>query len=276
MEKPREQLIRQRASVLGTRVDVLTWDIAISRILLWADSHESRYVCICNVHSIVWALRDKNLRLSLENADIVTPDGMPVAWSLRSFGYSYQQRISGPDLMWKYCEIASLCGHKIFLYGSTYQTLNLLVKNLRKNFPDLQISGFYSPPFGSMSVEEDNRIEKIINASGANVILVGLGCPKQEKWMASKIKRIHGVMIGVGAAFDFHAGTIRRAPCWMQKLGLEWLFRLFIEPDRLWRRYFVSNSTFLIGILFQKIGLGNWFFKCHTRFITTISNENLV
>jgi N-acetylglucosaminyldiphosphoundecaprenol N-acetyl-beta-D-mannosaminyltransferase len=149
--------------------------------------------------------------------------------------------------MWKYLSVAQSNQQKVFFYGSTESTLRKLRDVLRAQFPRLQIAGIYSPPFRPLSAEEDAQIVQNINRSGANIVFVGLGCPKQEKWMADHRGRIHAVMLGVGAAFDYHAGVIKRAPLWWQRHGLEWLYRLLSEPRRLFKRYLITNTLFLIG-----------------------------
>lgn len=196
---------------------------------------------------MVTANRDAEFRQVINEADMATPDGAPVAWMLRRLGFGSQERINGPDLMWRYCEKAAQTGEEIFLYGSTPQTLAELQNKLHAAFPGLKIAGNYSPPFRPLSTEEDARVVDSINASGAGVVFVSLGCPKQESWMAEHRGRVHAVTIGVGAAFDFHAGMVCRAPSWMRDHGLEWLHRLCSEPRRLWKRYLVTNTLFLMG-----------------------------
>ena len=239
---------RSGAKILGAFIDALSWEEALTKITNWVAKRESRYICICNVHSVVTASQDSNFKRVVDSADMATPDGMPVAWALRKLGFSFQQRINGPDLMWKYCAKAEKTGQSIFLYGNTQETLNILEKKLRLVFPRLNIAGMFSPPFRAATQAEDNQIIEKINNSGAGVVFVSLGCPKQEIWMAEHRGRIQAVMIGVGAAFDYHAGTIKRAPLWMQNNGLEWLHRLCSEPRRLWKRYFVTNTLFLVKI----------------------------
>lgn len=238
---------RDGAKVIGAFINALSWGETLTRIADWARARESRYVCICNVHSVITASQDAEFKQVVNQADMATPDGMPVAWMLRRQGFFGQERINGPDLMWKYCEQATRSGEVIYFYGSTNETLRLLSAKLRTAFPELRIGGFYSPPFRAISEAEDEAIIASINASGAGVVFVGLGCPKQEKWMAEHRNRIHAVMIGVGAAFAYHAGTLQRAPLWMQRYGLEWLHRLCSEPRRLWKRYLVTNTLFVIG-----------------------------
>jgi len=232
-------------------IDVVDWDAALERLIAWAQGHESRYVCICNVHSVVTAAQDAEFGRVVNEADMATADGAPVAWMLRRLGHAGQQRINGPDLMWRYCEQAQVHFEPIFFYGSSEQTLVALKVKLLAAFPALNIVGAISPPFRSLTPEEDAAIVEQIKASGTGVVFVSLGCPKQELWMAAHRGRIHAVMIGVGAAFDYHAGTIKRAPKWMQDSGLEWLHRLVFEPRRLWKRYLVTNTLFVVGATWQ-------------------------
>lgn len=239
--------------VLGAPVDALTWKTALSRIEKWAAARQSRCVCICNVHSVVTAGRDADFGRVLAAADMATPDGAPVAWMIQRMGYAGQMRINGPDLMWKYCEQAARRRESIFLYGGSEETLAILSARLHAAFPGLQIAGAISPPFRELTPAEDAADVERINASGAGTLWVGLGCPKQEKWMAAHRGRINAVMIGVGAAFDYHAGTVKRAPLWMQRNGLEWLHRLCSEPGRLWKRYFVTNTLFVLGAVRQLV-----------------------
>jgi N-acetylglucosaminyldiphosphoundecaprenol N-acetyl-beta-D-mannosaminyltransferase len=251
--------VRQIAQVLGVPIDVITWDGALTQLNAWASNHESRYVCICNVHSVVTASRDAEFGRVLREADLATPDGAPVALMLRRLGHVEQQRINGPDLMWRYCELAATRTEPIFLYGSSEETLSKLKVKLTAAFPGLNIAGSVSPPFRTLTPEEDTIFVDQINSSGAVVVFVSLGCPKQEMWMAAHRGKINTVMIGVGAAFDYHAGTLKRAPKWMQNNGLEWLHRLLSEPRRLWKRYLVTNTLFVLGAgmqLMREIGNG--------------------
>lgn len=237
--------MRCRSPIIGTPIDVLGWQEALSRMAGWSAAHESRYVCICNVHSVVSARQDALFANVLLEADMATPDGAPVAWVLRIHGFKGQSRISGPDLMWKYCAEASQRGESIYLYGGLPTTLEALQRRLTVEFPSLRIAGAYSPPYRQLTTEEDTAVVDAVNESGAGTVWVSLGCPKQERWMAEHRGRINAVMIGVGAAFDYHAGIIRRAPLWMQRAGLEWFYRLCAEPRRLWKRYLVTNVLFL-------------------------------
>jgi N-acetylglucosaminyldiphosphoundecaprenol N-acetyl-beta-D-mannosaminyltransferase len=236
---------RLTSPVLAAPIDVLDWEVAIARIQQWARERESRYVCICNVHSVVTATQDAKFGEVVREADMATPDGAPVAWMLRKLGHAGQQRINGPDLMWKYCEQAACLGQSVYLYGASDETLVILQQKLIAAFPSLKIAGAYSPPFRELTTEEDSAVVAAINDSGAGVVWVSLGCPKQEHWMASHRGRVQAVMVGVGAAFDYHAGTVSRAPLWMQRRGLEWFHRLCSQPRRLWKRYLVTNTLFI-------------------------------
>ena len=235
--------------VLGVAVDALTWTEAVDRIVGWALRRESRTVCICNVHSIMTARKTPEHAEAINSADLVTPDGAPVAWMLRKIGYRDQERINGPDLMWKCCRRASGVQTEMFLYGGSPSTLRHLEKRLRMEFEGINIVGAFSPPFRGLSAEEDSAIVDMINRSGARIVWVGLGCPKQEAWMHAHRHRIKAVMVGVGAAFDFHAGVVKRAPLWMRQNGLEWLHRLMQDPRRLATRYLVGNSAFIMAVL---------------------------
>lgn len=248
-----KNMSRNRFAVLETFIDALSWNEAISQIIRWGDLRESRYVCLCNVHSIVTATLDAEFKRIVNEADMSAPDGAPVAWALRQSGFTTQARISGPDLMWKYLVEAERRGHAVFFYGSTTETLSKLDASLARNFPALNVVGMHSPPFHSLSGSEDSAEVDLINRSEARVVFVGLGCPKQEKWLAAHRGQINAVMIGVGAAFDFHAGTLRRAPLWMQQNSLEWFYRLLVEPRRLFKRYLICNTFFTIGIIRQLI-----------------------
>ena len=237
---------RTTAPVLGAPIDVMTAAQAVARIAGWAAARESRVVCICNAHSVVTAAQDAGFLGVIQRADLAAPDGAPVAWMLRRQGAPGQRRVSGPDLMLDYCAHAAAAGQAIYLLGNTPDTLARLQQRLHQRWPALHIAGAASPPFRPLSEAEDAQIVQAINASGAGTVWVSLGCPKQELWMDAHRSRVQAVMIGVGAAFDFHAGTVARAPAWMRNNGLEWLHRLASEPRRLWRRYATTNTAFIL------------------------------
>lgn len=245
---------RKGEPVLEAFIDALTWDETIGHIRRWADRRDSRYVCICNVHSVVTTTQDVEFKLAVNNADLCTPDGAPIAWALRQLGHPGQERINGPDLMWRYLADAELTEQRVFFLGSTDDTLEKLRTQLKTSFPRLQIAGIHAPPFRPLLREEDDAIVDMINRSCAQVVFIGLGCPKQEKWMSEHRGRVQAVMVGVGAAFDYHSGVIKRAPLWWQEHGLEWLYRLGSEPRRLFKRYMVTNSLFVVGFLRQVVG----------------------
>ncbi|WP_417536714.1 WecB/TagA/CpsF family glycosyltransferase [Methylophaga sp.] len=242
---PNDSRVSQKVAVLKASIDAVTWEEAVGKIQAWVEEKSSRYVCICNAHSVVTAAQDPGFYKVIEEADMATPDGAPVAWLMRKLGALRQERINGPDLMQRYCFEASARGESIYLYGGSEATLDTLKNELTRRFPGLKIAGAYSPPYRELTPEEQEAAIDSINASEAGTVWVSLGCPKQEAWMAAHRGRVNAVMIGVGAAFDYHAGTIRRAPLWMQHNGLEWLFRLLTEPRRLWKRYLVTNSLFI-------------------------------
>ncbi len=207
-------------------------------------------------------MRNLHFAAIIERADMVTPDGWPIAWRLRRRGHQSQERIDGPGLMLLCCARAAAEGIPIFLMGSTPPTLERLQERLLKDYPGLQIAGAVSPPFfDNPEMRQESALVERIRNSGAGILFVGLGCPKQEHWMSRNAASLDMVMLGVGAAFDFHAGIIRRAPPWMRNRGLEWLHRLFQDPRRLWRRYLLTNSRFLYELVQQRLqrvrGTGN-------------------
>lgn len=239
--------LRRQYPVLGVPVDLLDWDTAVQRICGWAQRRESRYVSICDAHSIVKAQRDATHGRHIRAADMVTPDGWPVAWMLRRLADPTQQRINGPDLMGHLLVAAEAQGLSVFVYGTTDDTLAKLKAAVLAKHPRLKIVGCYSPPFRPLTPAEDEQDIAMINASGAQLVMTGLGCPKEDRWMYEHRGKIHAVLLGIGAGIDFHAGTVTRAPTWMRNHGLEWFFRLTQEPRRLWRRYLVHNTLFVWG-----------------------------
>ena len=236
------------AELFGISIHALSWAQAESIIMQWTQEPRSHVVCACNVHSVISAKADPELTKALKSADMRIPDGAPLAWLMRKIGWPDQQRINGPDLMWKLLSAAERLQISVFLLGSTESTLNHLEKKLRIAFPKLPLAGQLSPPFRALTAKEDDELITIISDSGARLLFVGLGCPKQEKWMATHRQRLPMVMIGVGAAFDYHAGTLARAPIRWQRAGLEWLYRLAMEPKRLGCRYLVTNTLFLLAL----------------------------
>lgn len=231
--------------VLGIPIDVVSQQGVVAKVIDWATEGRSKYICICNVHSVVTAQNDSEFSRILKSSDMNTADGVPLVWTLRSKGYPRQDRVAGPDLIDPLCEAAARNNISMFLYGSTPEVLDEFQKTLYKNHPNLEIAGAMSPPFRELSEKEKDEIVSCINNSGARVVWVGLGCPKQERWMWEHRGRIQAVMIGVGAAFDYQVGRISRAPVWMRRAGLEWAFRLMQEPRRLFQRYLKTNTLFI-------------------------------
>jgi exopolysaccharide biosynthesis WecB/TagA/CpsF family protein len=206
------------------------------------------------VHGLITAGTDKKFGAAMNSFDMVCPDGHPVRWALNAlYNTNLPDRVYGPDLMLMLCKAAAEKGIGIYLYGSTEAVLDKLKSNLRARFPGLKIVGAESPPFRNLSPVEDDKVVERLNSSGAGIVFIGLGCPKQEMWAFEHREKIKAVLMCVGAAFDFHAGNKKQAPAWMQKRGLEWLFRLCQEPGRLWQRYFVTNSLFIAKFSFQWI-----------------------
>lgn len=250
----RGETMRERSLVLTSWIDVATWPGVIETMEAWAASHESRYVCLCNVHSVVNAWQDPAFARVLNNADLALPDGAPVALSLRLDGFRQQRRINGPDLMWRYLGHAEVTGRSVYFYGATAETLVRLRSAIESAFPRVRIAGMFSPPFRELTALEDLEHVRTINESGAGVVFVGLGCPKQEQWMAAHRGVVRAVMVGVGAAIDYHSGTVKRAPRWMQSYGLEWAHRLATEPRRLLWRYLSTNTVFMLHMLGRLVG----------------------
>ena len=206
----------------------------------------SHYICVTSVHGVILARDDAELALALNAADIATPDGMPIVWALRSLGSAPQSRVYGPTLMLDLCRNALHEQQRIFLYGASPETLDQLQRSLHERFPGIQIAGAHSPPFRPLTKREDEDTQQMIRQANPDLIFVGISTPQQEKWMYAHRASFPGVtMIGVGAAFDFLSGRTRQAPAWMQRHGLEWLFRLLIEPARLWRRYLLVTPRFI-------------------------------
>ena len=199
----------------------------------------------------VSANRNPVFRKIIDSADMAVPDGAPVAWMLRGQGFKNQPRIAGPDLMLHLLKGCAASGIGVYFYGSTERVLSKLHDRLRRRFPGLQIAGLTSPPFRPLRQKEDLFMIEQINNRRPGIVFVGLGCPKQEQWIYAHVHKIDSVMVGVGAAFDFHAGTIDRAPRWLRGAGLEWCYRLLKEPKRLWKRYLTTNSQFVILSLRQ-------------------------
>lgn len=233
-----------KASVVGVPISATSYD-EVLKALSNRPADQATVVAVCNVHSVMSARRSDDLFRAISQAEIATPDGVPIVWGLRQLFKSDQERVYGPELMRLAFAENERLGWKHYLYGSTPETLTQLQDALREIAPEAEVVGAFSPPFREMSAEESAEAISAIQSSGADVVWVGLGMPKQELWMHSVKADLPGVaLLGVGAAFDFLAGTVKQAPAWMQKYGLEWLFRLIQEPRRLWRRYIWNNPAY--------------------------------
>jgi N-acetylglucosaminyldiphosphoundecaprenol N-acetyl-beta-D-mannosaminyltransferase len=231
--------------ILNMRVDYTTLEDATGRVIDLALNGRGGYVCVANVHMVMEAFDNPGFREVVNSSYLVTPDGMPLVWGLRLLGIKGAERVYGPALTPAVCKEASKRGIPVGFYGGSEAVLKRMIENLRSRFPGLKVAYAFSPPFRRLTDEEDKRVVYEINSSGARILFVGLGCPKQEWWMAEHVDRVRAVMIGVGAAFDFIAGVKPQAPSWMQNMGLEWFFRLITEPRRLWKRYLYHGPRFV-------------------------------
>lgn len=231
--------------ILKTNINILDMETTVAFLDEHMEELRGEYICVSNVHTTVMSYRDEEYRQVQNGSVLNLPDGKPLSITQKKMGYSQAERVPGPDLMPKVFEISEQKGYRHYFYGSTQETLDKLSENLKRRYPKMQIVGLYSPPFRLLTDEEDRQVIQTINETGPDFIWVGLGAPKQEKWMAAHQGKLNGVMLGVGAGFDFHAGTVKRAPKWMQELCAEWLWRMLQDPKRLLPRYLDTNFAFL-------------------------------
>lgn len=246
----------ERANILGVGVSAVDIPGALAQIGAWIARREAQYVCVTGVHGVIESQLDESVRCIHNRAGMVVPDGMPLVWISRWQGFGQVDRVYGPELMLSACEMSLQTGWRHFLCGGAAGVAEQLEGRLEARFPGLKIVGMYTPPFRPLTDAENREIIEAVQRSGADIVWVGISTPKQERWMAELADRIAGpVLIGVGAAFDFHAGRKRQAPRWIQRAGLEWLFRLCMEPRRLWRRYLRNNPYFLWLLLLQALGV---------------------
>lgn len=237
--------------VLTIRVLPIGAEEAASAVTTWAADGTGRVVCAANVHMVMEAWDNPSFATTLDGADLLVCDGRPLVWSCRLQGVRDARQSRGLDLMLAVCRLAARRGLRVGLYGGEAAVADKVRRRLLARFPDLNLCHYWSPPFRPLSAREDDDAVATINAAGVQILLVGLGCPKQERWMMEHRERLVCVMLGVGAAFDMVAGVMGIAPPWMQRTGLEWLFRLVHEPRRLWRRYFKHNGRFIVLTLLQ-------------------------
>jgi N-acetylglucosaminyldiphosphoundecaprenol N-acetyl-beta-D-mannosaminyltransferase len=233
------------AEVVRFRLHPLTHTQAATVVMDWAVAGQSRVVLAANVHMVMEAWDDPVLSEQLRAADLAVPDGAPLVWALRALGEK-AEHVRGADLTLGVCRQAEKSGVPVGLYGSAPETLEAFQAFLDQRYPDLRVPFVVSPPFRPFNDEEDRDMIEAINGSGARILFVSLGCPKQERWMMEHREKVPCVMLGVGAAFDFFAGTVSQAPRWMQRVGLEWVFRLASDPRRLWKRYLKHNPRFIV------------------------------
>jgi len=244
-------------NVLGVRVDAVQIPEVIRQMEVWiARRGGCRYIAVTGMHGITEAQHDSSFRTALKNADLVVPDGMPLVWLGRLRGCGMKRRVYGPELMTTFCRETAARGHRHFLYGGDAGVAERLSKVLAKTCPGIHIVGVYAPPFRELTSEEDAHIVARIEHAAPDILWVGLSTPKQEKWMHDHRGRLRvPIMVGVGAAFDFLSQRKQQAPVWMQEHGLEWLFRLFQEPGRLWRRYLIRGTQFIFLVGLELLGL---------------------
>jgi N-acetylglucosaminyldiphosphoundecaprenol N-acetyl-beta-D-mannosaminyltransferase len=247
---------RQSVEILGISISAVDMQVAVGRISEWVRHREARYVCAIDVSNLMLARSDQAHRTGLARAAMVTADGAPLAWVGRMKGHKSMKRVCGPDLLLEVCARSVSNGWTHYFYGGSEGVADDLATRLKARFPGLKVAGCEAPPFRPLTDNEREEMIARIKASRANIVWVGLGCPKQEAWMRENVSQLNGpVLIGIGAAFDFHSGRINRAPLWMRSHGLEWLHRLYSEPRRLWRRYLLSAPKFILLCLGEAIGV---------------------
>ncbi len=246
----------ERTNVLGVGISPINMGMALDHLQQWITHQERHYVSVCTVHTIMECRRDERLRQIVNAAGMTTPDGMPLVWLSRLAGHSHVSRVYGPDLLLAEMAASVKAGHSHFFYGGQMGVADRLAETMRRRFPGVRIVGTLSPPVGTAEQLCTEEAAAAINEAGPDIVWVGVSSPKQEFWMQGMRPRLSApVLIGVGAAFDFHTGSVRQAPRWMQRSGLEWLFRLIQEPQRLWRRYLIDNPWFLFEVARQQAGL---------------------
>jgi N-acetylglucosaminyldiphosphoundecaprenol N-acetyl-beta-D-mannosaminyltransferase len=235
--------------IISLNITTAPYRAFVEAIIEMGRKRLSSYTCVANVHMVIEAYRNRVYGALVNSADLVTPDGMPLVIGLKLLHGVDQERVAGMDLLPDLLRAASDAGQSVFLYGSTAEVLEAVIGRIRKEHPGLTIAGQLSPPFRKLTGKEEEDEIRIINDSGAHIVLVALGCPKQEIWMSSRKGRLHATMIGIGGAFPVYAGIQGRAPLWMQRCSLEWLYRLYQEPGRLFGRYLTTNSLFVLLLI---------------------------
>ncbi|NNC91394.1 MAG: WecB/TagA/CpsF family glycosyltransferase [Acidimicrobiia bacterium] len=238
-----------RVDVLGVGISAINMDMAVAELRRWVAAGEQHYVCVTGVHGVMESQSDSALLRIHNQSGLTTPDGMPMVWAGRKAGAGHMSRVYGPDLMLEICSRSVTEGWTHYFYGGKEGVPELLERQLRERFPGLEVVGTYSPPFRELTAAEADEVADTINAANPDFVWVGLSTPKQERWMAANIGRLRApAVLGVGAAFDIHAGLLPQAPAWMQRRGLEWFYRLLKEPRRLWKRYLGNNPRFVWNV----------------------------
>jgi N-acetylglucosaminyldiphosphoundecaprenol N-acetyl-beta-D-mannosaminyltransferase len=244
-----------RGNVLGVAVSAIDMTMALDCIERWIRSRDPHYVCVTPAHAVMECIDHPELKAVYNHSGLTTPDGMAIVWLMRWQGYRQVERVYGPDLLLAVCAAAEEAGYRNYFYGGAPEVTPRLVEALTRRFPRLQIAGYESPPFGALSREEEAAAEERIRQAKPDIVWVGLGSPRQEVWMSQEVARVNvPVLVGVGAAFDFLSDAKPQAPRWVQRSGLEWLFRFFSEPGRLWKRY-IKYPRFVVLALMQHFGV---------------------
>jgi N-acetylglucosaminyldiphosphoundecaprenol N-acetyl-beta-D-mannosaminyltransferase len=245
----------QRVNVLGVGISILNLQSALDEIAAAVRARRKGYVCVTGVHGVIEAQSDAAFRKILNDAFLCTPDGMPMVWMGKIRGHSEMRRVYGPDLMLEVCAWSENSGAKHFFCGGADGVAELLAGKLKARFPKLQVAGTFTPPFRALNVEEEKQFQETVLAAKPDIMWIGLSTPKQERFMAEFLPKLDvTLMVGVGAAFDFHSGRVKQAPRWMQRSGLEWFYRLCCEPRRLAKRYLKNNPLFALKIAGQLSG----------------------
>jgi N-acetylglucosaminyldiphosphoundecaprenol N-acetyl-beta-D-mannosaminyltransferase len=243
----------ERKEIISLNISLETYSDAIVKVLALASSRMPSYICFSNVHMVIEAYRNIGFRMRVNNSTFSFADGMPLTFAMKFLYGIRQERIAGMDFMPSVIKECANLNLSIFLFGSSEEVIGALKKRLLSSHPGLRIAGAFSPPFKEFTLADNNSFIEMINGSGANLVFVSLGCPKQETWMADHFHKINAPLLGVGGAFSVHGGYVKRAPRIMQKLGIEWLYRLAQEPKRLFKRYLITNTMFIYLLLNKKM-----------------------
>ncbi len=273
---PDSRFVHAYANVLGVKVSAINLDLAVNLADQWVAAGTPGYICVTGVHGVMEAQSDPNLRRILNHAVINAPDGMPMTWVGRLQGFEHMDRVYGPEFMTAMCRLSVERGYRNFLYGGEPGVAELLSKILQRRFPGLQVVGTYTPPFRRLTPEEENELEAQVRGSVPHIVWVGLSTPKQERFMAEFVDRLQApLLVGVGAAFDYHTGRIHDCSAWVKRAGLQWLHRLLQDPRRLWMRYLRNNPAFLWHIAWQLSGLREYTGAREAQAVETIAPPSL-